>query len=429
MPTIVLCGLSHNTAPVELLERLAFSREERKRALAHLTSGQSGPGLAVREAVLLSTCNRVELYAVVSADDDGGAGLVGFLAEVCRVPAPLLRPHLYQCRDAEAAAHLLAVAAGLDSMVLGEFQILGQVRDAFEEARELDSAGPQLSALFRHAIRTGKRVRRETALSQQNSSVGSAAVKLATAVLGSLRECEVVIVGAGQIGKLVGKSLAEQGARRVTVVNRHYDRAAALARAYGGRALPLEHLDAALLHADLVLSCTGAPAAIITAQQVRTVMRARAGRPLVLVDLAVPRNVEPEVGEIPGVQLYNVDDLTGAPGEPAKRETEDVARARAIVSQEAQSFGEWLDSRTVAPTIGELRERAERIRRQELERALQQLGGLPAEQREVLSLMTQRIVNQLLHQPTVRLKRAAGSGRRDLYTEVLRELFGLDEIE
>lgn len=423
---IVLCGLSHKTAPVEILEKLAFTSNDHVQALTQLASTDSPHELPISEAIILSTCNRVELYAVMPDGRAGPEPIARFLAEFHHVPPPVLAPHLYSRQGEEAVQHLFTVAAGLDSMIVGEPQILGQVRTAFEEASVLGAAGPVLSALFRHAIRVGKRVRTETSISQRAVSISYAAVELARRLFGELHDCQVLIVGAGETGQLTARCLMGRGARGVIVVNRSYDRALALARQWDGEAKALDCLEEALRRSDIVISCTDAPHYFITVEHVRRAMAPRQGRPLFLIDIAVPRDIEPVVGELPGVRLYDIDDLRAVVEANLHLRRSDGPRAKAIIAQEVVRFMAWFKALAVTPIIVNLRQQAELIRQRELERALRRLDGLSDRHLNVINLLTQRIVNQMLHEPTVRLKRYAGCSHGQVYARAIRDLFALD---
>jgi len=425
---IILCGLSHKTAPVEILEKLAFTSIERAYALTRFISRHNPHESPASEAVILSTCNRVEVYAVMPNRSANAESLARFLAEFHGVSPSVLAPHLYIHHDQHAVQHLFTVAAGLDSMIVGEPQILGQVRAAFEEAAKLGTAGPVLSALFRHAVRVGKRVRSETSISQRAASISYAAVELARRLFGELGDCQVLVVGAGETGQLTARCLMGRGARRITVVNRSYDRALALARQWDGEAMPLDHLEEALQRADIVISCTDAPHHVITVEHVRRAVAARRERPIFLIDIAVPRDIEPAVGQLPNVHLRDIDDLRTVVETNLHLRRSDEPRAEAIITEEVSKFMAWFNARAVTPVIADLRQQAELIRQRELERAFRRLDGLSDRQRSVIKLLTHRIVSQMLHEPTVRLKRYAGCPEGQAYAQAIRDLFALDGV-
>lgn len=410
-PVIALAGISHHTAPVEEREALAFSTGELRAALARLKQ-------ELGAAVILSTCNRTELYTVVGAAEDA-----------CRLVPLLLRlrgarvdpSRFYVLTGLEAVRHLYRVAAGLDSMVVGESQIQGQVRDAFSLATDADCVNGLLSRLFHTALAVGKRARRETSIGRWAASVGSAAVALARQVLMGLEGRTVLVVSAGATGKLAARALTEAGAARVLMTNRTYARAVEVARSLGGQPVPFSRLPEALAQADIVISATGAQGFVLGPQQVAPALAGRDGRPLVFIDLAVPRDVDPAVGELEGVHLYDIDDLQEVAA-PQGTHLRDLRRAEAIVEEEVARFQEWWQSLDVVPVIAALRQRAEEIRQRELERTLRRLPDLSPEERQRIEAMTMAIVNKLLHRPIARLKDGADIA---LYREVLSDLFGL----
>ena len=424
---IVICGISYKTAPVEMIERFSCGADTYTAILTRLLHPDGpGPRLA-KEAILLSTCNRVELYAVIPDDCDGPARLARYLAEFHNLPFELVKSHIYTFQGEEAVDHLFSVASGLDSMILGEPQILGQVRTAFEKASRLRAAGAVLSALFRHAIQAGKRVHTETAISQRAASVSYAAVELAERQLGMLGDRRVLVVGAGKTGRLTAECLLGRGVRSITVANRTYETAVSMADAWHGRATTLDRLEDALAEADIAISATNASGYLIGAAQVRHALAARPDRPLLLIDIAVPRDVDPDAAQIPGVQVYNLDDLNAMVEVNVQDRGQDRGVAETIVAEEAADFMAWFNGLAVTPAIVNLREHAESIRRQELERIIHRLDGLSNHDRAMIELLTQRIVNHLLHEPTVRLKRYACNDNGSLYVQALDDLFALTD--
>ncbi len=366
---ILTVGLSHKTAPVEVRERLAFPSEA-------LSSGLAALKAYVAEGVILSTCNRTEVYGLVGHASTGAASIRRFLADFHRVPQAEFEPYLYTLEHLAAVRHLFAVASGLDSMVLGEHQILGQVRQALDAARTDGTAGPVLDGLFRHAVHTGKRARAETEIGRSPISVGSVAVALARQVLGSLAGRTVLVVGAGKMGEVTFRALREAGADRLLVVNRTFSRAAALAAQLGGRALAWRNLSAGLEAADIVVTSAGSTRPLIRPRLVSSVLSRRSGRPLVFVDIAVPRNVDPAVRGLSGAVVYDIDDLEALCAANRRGREQEVGRVEAIIAEEVESFTEWWRGRQVLPTILALRRRAEAIREAELRRAFRRLGGL-----------------------------------------------------
>jgi len=422
---VTVCGLSHHSAPIEILEQLAFGPEARQAALIQLRAGSTGAGL-VSEAVILSTCNRVEVYAVLERTAARANGLAGFMADFHGVPLELVAPHLYCYEGEDAVRHLFSVAGGLDSLILGEPQILGQVRRAFAESQDIGASGSTLSTLFRRAIQTGKRIHCETGISHGAASVSYAAAEIAARHHKDLAGCHALIVGAGKTGQLTAQCLLGQGVQSIAVANRSYDRAIELADNWGGIAYGLEDLDIALPSADIVISCTDAPGYVVSREQVAQALALRADRPLVLVDIAVPRDIEPAAGSLPGVRLYNIEDLQLTIEENMAGRGLEGAQAEAIVDEQVAEFMAWLVALSVKPLIVDLREHAEMIRQRELERVQHRLPDLPPEYAPIIDMMTQRIVNQLLHEPTVRLKNHASHLDGQLYARVIRDLFALD---
>ena len=405
--SVVLVGISHHQAPIELRERAALD-PERAGELARRLAGGAG------EAVCLSTCNRTELYLAAESADDAEekaeAALLALEAE--------LGPALYRLRDEAAALHLFRVAAGLDSMVPGEGEILGQVRTAHDAG----AAGPILDRLFRHALHAGKKARTETAIGESPASVSSAAAALAEQVFGDLRDRAVLVIGAGGTGELAVKSFVARGATIAFVANRTPERAQELTARFGGAPISLAGLERALEHVDVVLSSTSMPGWTLTRVQVESTVHARRGRPLFLIDLAVPRDLEPAIHELDGCYLYDIDDLEAVVAETLAGRRREAERAEAIVVAEADRFRDWQASLDVVPAIASLRARAEEIRAAELERA--KLSG--AERRAAESV-TAAVLNKLLHLPTIRMKEAAAAADGVIYADAVRHLFGLED--
>jgi glutamyl-tRNA reductase len=405
--SVVLVGISHHQAPVELRERAALDRE-RARNLAGRLAGERG------EAVCLSTCNRTELYLAAESGDEAErkaeAALLALEEE--------LGPSLYRLRDEAAALHLFRVAAGLDSMVPGEGEILGQVR----AAHDLGATGPILDRLFRDALHAGKKARTETAIGESPASVSSAAAALAEQVFEELTGRSVLVIGAGEAGELAIKSLVARGAEIAFVANRTAERAEALTQRYGGAPLSLEAVADSLDRVDVVLSSTSAPDWALTRDDVECTLHARKGRPLFLIDLAVPRDLDPAIHELDGCYLYDIDDLEAVVAETLAGRRREAERAESIVAAEVERFREWQASLDVVPAIASLRARAEEIREAELERA--KLSG--AERRAAESV-TAAVLNKLLHLPTIRMKQAAAAADGVIYADAVRHLFGLED--
>ena len=419
--SVVVVGLSHRTVPLELLERLAVPRHRLGKALGDLSSRQF-----VSEAVVLSTCHRTEVYVVAERFHGAMQDVRHFLSETAFVPPEELTDHLYSYNDEGAASHLFSVAAGLESVVVGESQILGQVRDAWEVAREEGTAGARLSALFRHAVEVGKRVRAETGIGRGIASLSQAAVFMARERLGSLAGCRILVVGAGEMGERVVADLAESdGAADVLIANRTWERAVALAARVGGRAVQLEALPDALREADVVFASSAGLEVVVEQEMLAPVTAARAGRPLLMIDLGMPRNVDPAVRELPDVTLLDLSDLQEFVKAGLDQRRKEVTAVRAIVAEEVARYLDATTAREVAPTVTAFHERAERLRSGELLRFRARLSSLDPRQREAVEALTRGLVAKLLHDPTVRLKDAAGSPRGERLAEALRELFDL----
>jgi len=420
---LLLVGISHRTASVELRERVDFQARGVAEALRSVAVRGS-----TREAVVVSTCNRAELY--VACDDAAAtrADLVAFLSEFHGVQISELASHIYDVHGLEAARHLFRVAGGLDSLVVGEPQILGQVKDAHTAAADAQTVGPVLNRLFHSSFAVGKRVRTETGLGSGAVSVSYAAAALARKIFGDLRGRSVAVVGAGEMGKLTALHMKSHGVHTVTIVSRTMAHAARAAESIGGAsAAPWDELDTVLGAADIVITATGAAAPILTKAHVEAVMRPRRNRPLFVIDIAVPRDVEPAAGEIEQVFLYNIDDLQATVRENLARRSSEVARAEAIVGEEVDKFAAWLRSRSAIPTVVALRQRFEAIRRAELERLEFKLSTLPPDARARVDEITHLIIEKLLLTPTEQLKSLGDSDTVGAYAEALTRLFDLSD--
>jgi glutamyl-tRNA reductase len=409
---------------VELRERLDFcSRglESAVRALARR------PHAA--EAVVISTCNRSELYVACDNPDAGGEDLIAFLSEFHQLPAERIRPHLYSHVDHDAARHLFRVASGLDSLVVGEPQILGQIKDAFATATTVESAGPLLNRLFHWAFGVGKRVRSETALAEGAVSVSFAAVNLARKIFGQLAGRRVLVIGAGEMGKLTALHLKAQGVAGIVITSRTLAHAQELADEVGGTVTSWDSLGQAIVDADIVITVTGASTPILSKSAVAAAMPASRTRPLFLIDIAVPRDVDPRAGEIEQVFLYNIDDLQAIVRENLEKRGDEAGRAEQIVEEEVQKFSTWHRSREAVPTIVALRRRFEGIRQSELERLEPKLAGLSPDARARVDEITRLMIEKLLLQPTEQLKSAGDAHLVAQYTYALSRLFGLSMVE
>jgi glutamyl-tRNA reductase len=418
---LAVVGISFRTAPIELRERLDFQARGVDGALRAL-SGQP----SIRESVILSTCNRVEVYAACEELDRARGDLVSFIAQFHGIDPRQLTPHSYERVDLDAARHLFRVAAGLDSLVVGEPQILGQVKEALAFSTSAQAAGPVMHRLFHSSFATGKRVRSETNLGSGAVSIGYAAVALARKIFGNLAGRQVLVVGAGEMGKLTAIHMKAQGVHRITIVSRTMTHAAQTAEAIGGATVaPWDDMDAALTAADIVITATGATAPILTKAHIETVMRPRRNRPLFIIDIAVPRDVEGAAGEIEEVFLYNIDDLQATVNENLARRAEEAARAERIVGEEAEKFAGWFRSRGAIPAIVALRQRFDDVRRSELERLAFKLSAFTPEARGRVEEITRLIVEKILLTPTEQLKALEDPDQIQTSTDVLTRLFGL----
>jgi glutamyl-tRNA reductase len=412
-----LVGVSHHQAPVELRERVAVDLDGAARLAARLGDGC--------EAVVLSTCNRTELYLAAEEDATLEQRGVAALAALAGDAADELAAVLYRLRDDSAALHLFRVAAGLDSLVPGEGEILGQVR----AAHGAGATGPLLDRLFRQALHAGRRARVETAIGESPASVPAAAAALAQQVFGELGGRSVLLLGAGRMSELTARNLLSRGAAVAAVANRSPAHGEEVARRIGARAIGLDEAAAELRGVDVVVASTSAPGFVLRRDDVEAVVRSRRGRPLLFVDLAVPRDVDPALGALDGCFVYDVDDLEAVVEVSLAGRRDEAARAERIVAEEAERFREWQASLAVVPAIASLRARAEEIRASELAKAESRLGRLPESERRLVEAVTAQIVNKLLHLPTVRMKEAAVAADGVVYADVVRHLFGLDEEE
>ena len=419
--SIVVLGVNHKSAPLDVIERVTISDESLPKSLHGLVSRDH-----VRETVVLSTCNRTEVYVVAEKFHGAFADVSDFFCEISGLTVEELQPHFYSQHDDAAVSHLFEVASGLDSAVLGETEILGQVRDAWEKARSESTSRTSLNLLFRHALEVGKRARTETSISKSTASVSHAAVEMATDILGTISGRKVLVIGAGDMGAGIARALANAGSQSVTVMNRSRERAEQLAQSVGAVVSHIDDLQNAIREADVVLTCTGAGDAIISVEDVRRARRENHNSPLLIVDIAVPRDVEHEVGELPGVTLRDLHDLRDwaqAGIEARQQEAEEVRR---IVGEEVERFGQEVKARQAAPLVAELHERAETIRRSEIERYSSRLSGLTPEQREAVDALSKAVVAKLLHSPSLQLKHSAGTPQGERIAAALRDLFDIE---
>ena len=415
--SLVVLGLHHRSAPLELLERTTVAPDRLPKVLAGLVGRED-----VREAVVLSTCNRTEVYASVERFHPGVGDLRDAISELAYTAPEDLSDHVYTFHDTAAVAHLFTVAAGLDSALLGESEILGQVRRAWEVAADEGASGPTLNQLFRHAVEVGKRVRHETGIGRRLTSLSSAAVALAGERLGGLDGRTVLVVGAGAMGERIAKAATAKGARAV-IANRTVERARVVADEVGGTAIGLASMPSALAEVDAVLTSTGSTTPLIERADVEAAVAGRQ-TPLLVVDVAVPRDVDPAVSTLAGVTLLDMDDLRASVDAGLAARRREVGRARDLIDEEVARYRDAATARSAAPLVVALRQRAEELRAAEVARLARHLG--PAE-RDALDALSRSLVAKLLHDPTVRLKEAGGTARGERLAEAVRELFDLDE--
>ncbi len=420
MPVIVV-GLNHRSVPLEMLERMTVRQGSLPKALADV-AGRENLG----EVVVLSTCMRTEVYAVAEAFHGGVADVRDFLAELGLTAPEDFSDHLYSYHGDAAVTHLFRVASGLDSAVVGESEVLGQVRAAWKQADAEGVAGPVLGALFRHAVAAGRRARAETAIGRGTTSVSQAAVEMAAARLGGLAGRRIVVLGVGDMGEGMAVALAgSPGVGEVMVANRTPATAQALASRIGGRAIGLPALRAALETADVLLTSTGASGILLDADELAAVMAGRPERPLLVVDVAVPRDVDPAAAEVAGITLLDMDDLRAFADAGLAGRQREVQRAQAVVDDEVARYQATWTAREMTPLVVALRRRAEALRDGELVRFASQLDGLSPEQRSAVESLTEALLAKILHEPTVRLKQAAGTPSGDRLADAVRTLFDL----
>jgi glutamyl-tRNA reductase len=419
MNELLALGVSHKTAPVALRERLAFSEREASEFATQATATEE-----VNEAVVISTCNRTEIYLVVGDPVRAESDVLGLLARRASIRPTELAEAIYSPRNCDAARQLYRVTAGLESMIVGEAEIQGQVRRAHEAAMRAGCTGPLTNRLFAAALTTGKRVRSETEIGASRVSIPSVAVDLALSVLEGLEGRHVVILGAGETSELMAQALADRGADTVFVANRHADRALSVARRFGGSVVGLDKLPDQLLLADIVLSSTSSPHPIVGREELELVMGERLGRPLLLIDIAVPRDIDPACGELEGASLYDIDDLQAVVARNLNTRAEELPRALEIVEEEIHRFARWLGNADALPTVAALREHGNSL----VEQVLAENSGHweSASERDLarIEAIARAVMSRLLHEPTIRL-RSLGADHGHGSLELARELFGL----
>lgn len=420
---ILLLGLNYKTAPVEIREKFTFSDDETERALHLLSQTKS-----IAECVIIGTCNRTEVYVVCDQANVGRDYTLRFLSEWFGVSKETFKDHLYIKENEQAIDHLLRVAAGLDSMVVGETQILGQVRDAFLLAQRLSTTGTVFNTLFKQAITFAKRAHTETAIGQNAVSVSYAAVELGKKIFGSFAGKSVLIIGAGKMSELTAKHLHANGADNVLVANRTLERAQLLAQKFKGDACTMEQLPEALLTADVVISSTGANGYVLGKKELAPIMKQRKHRPLFMVDIAVPRDLNPDLHDLDNVYLYDIDDLEGIVASNVAERSREAERLEGMIAEEIVAFTNWYQTLGVAPLIAALREKALSIHGEAMRKIENKLPDLTEREMHVIRKTTKGIVNQLMHDPVVRLKELAAGKKGEDVLEIFAEMFALEEI-
>jgi glutamyl-tRNA reductase len=419
MHNIVVLGLNHKTAPVEIREKLSFSGAEVEETLPLLK------GLPeVREAMFLSTCNRVEVYFACDDVQSASDSLKAFLAAYHEIPLDLFSSCLYLHNSHEAVRHVFRVASSLDSMVLGEPQILGQIKDAYRLALKHRASGVVINRLLHKAFSVAKRVRTETGVASNAVSISYAAVELSRKIFGNLAGKVAMLIGAGEMAELAAQHLLRNGVERIVVANRTFERGLKLAEGFGGEAIRFEELHEQLVNVDIVISSTGAPHMVVTAENVKAMMRKRRMRPIFFIDIAVPRDIDPAINDLDNAYVYDIDDLQNVIEANISERQHEALKAERIVEEEAFKFKDWLKVLEVAPTISSLHDKAEIIRRQEIKKSLGHLKDLSAEHQAAIDVLTHSIVHKLLHDPIICLK--CGAEDRDILLDAARRLFNLD---
>ena len=419
--SLVVIGLNHRTTPVSLLERMAVPAPELPKALHTLERSEN-----LAEVAVLSTCNRTEVYARCTRFHPAVEDVRNFLTDQSSLDPDTISDHLYTYHDDAAVAHLFGVAAGVDSMIVGEGEILGQVREAWQIAEQESAIGPLVSRVFRQAVEVGKRARTETGIGRHAVSVSSAAVAVAGERLGGLEGRRVLVVGAGDVGAGMAIALRGAGVSDIVVANRSAERGAELAARVDGRAIGLDGVVDQLVETDVLLASTGAGDVLLERSDIEATMSRRGDRALLIVDIAVPRNVDPGVSQVFGVTLLDIDDLKAFAALSLEQRRQEIGTVREIISEELDRFRVERSAREVAPLVSSLRARAEELRAGELARYRSRLASLDPASREAVDALTRGIVNKLLHDPTVRVKDAAGTPQGDLYADALATLFDLE---
>lgn len=422
MLTINVLGLNHTTAPVELRECLAFSREETSDAMEDL---HRQPG--IREVILVSTCNRVEVLFTANSGESPVEGVKQFLADYNKIPLSRFEQVLYRFEGDEAVRHVFRVAASLDSLVVGEPQILGQIKEAYRTATLKKTSGVVLNRLMHRTFFVAKRIRSETGIGDHAVSISYAAVELGRKIFGTLEGKKALLIGAGEMAELAVEHLIRNRVDRVLVANRTFERAVELAGRFKGEAIRFEEIGESLKQADIIVSSTGSPHFVITRDQVKAVMRSRKNRPIFFIDIAVPRDIDPEINGLGNAYVYDIDDLKGVIDENIEDRKKEAVKAERIIDEAVIRFRQWYESLEVVPTIVALRNKMDAIARSEIKKTLASLNHLSEEECQAFYRMTNAMVNKFLHDPTMFLKDRTHPENSSLYLDLIRNLFKLDE--
>lgn len=421
---ILTVGLNFRTAPVEIREKFTFASDRLPDALAALKETKS-----VLEGVIVGTCNRTEIYAVVDRKYKSGHFVRGFLEQWFGISRGEFDPYLYAYEDNQAVEHLFRVTAGIDSMIIGETQILGQVRDAFLLAQEQQATGTLFNTLFKHAVTLAKRAHSETSIGENPVSVSYAAVELGKRIFGSFHDKNVLIVGAGKMSELTAKHLLSAGVNKMMITNRTFARAEAMADKFAGKAYPLERMAGALADADIVISSSGAEEYVLTRDQVRNVLQGRKpGRPLFMVDIAVPRNLDPAIGELSNVFLYDIDDLESVVKTNLAERRKEAEKIGELIRGEVSAFEQWMKTLGVTPVIHALQEKSNRIYEETMESMMKKLPDLDEREQKIIRKLAKSIVNQMMRDPILKVKEMAGGRHGGQALEMFTELFALEDI-
>jgi len=419
---LILVGVNHKTTPVEIREKLAFTKGKIEESIDRLLNYPD-----IIEHTILSTCNRVEIYARANCHDSAIKSVKQFICDFHELSPVELEDHFYSYKNEEAVEHLFRVSSSLDSMILGEAQILGQVKDAYSLAKDLRSTGLVLNQLFEKAFNIAKKVREETGIAERSVSISSAAVELAQKIFDDLENHTVMLVGTGEMAELAAKHLISYGVKTVYVTSRTYERAANLARTLNGSALDFEAFKNELHRADIVITSTSASSFIIKKEMVEKAIQERKNKPIFFIDIAVPRDIEPDVNDLENVYLYDIDDLHVVVSANMKEREKEAENAMNLISHEVTKFNNWIGSLDAVPTIIEIRKKAENIRKQEMERTLKKLPHVSEDDKQLLRQMSSSMINKILHKPTIKLKQKTQSEDGHVYLKAIRHLFHLDD--